>query len=93
MIPSGEADFLVVLAEDQVDNNRPRLREGGVLIAPDSIDADALPNRRSGNVAILGALSRHLEIDTAVWQEAIRRNLKPKLHEDNFRAFQLGRED
>ena len=93
MIPSGEADFLVVLAEDQVDNNRPRLREGGVLIAPDCIDADALPNRRSGNVAILGALSRHLEIDTAVWQEAIRRNLKPKLHEDNFRAFQLGRRD
>ena len=92
MIPSGEADFLVVLAEDQVDNNRPRLREGGVLITPDSIDADALPNRRSGNVAILGALSRHLEIDTAVWQEAIRRNLKPKLHEDNFRAFQIGRE-
>lgn len=92
MIPSGEADFLVVLAEDQTENNRPRLREGGVLIAPDCINPDALPNRRSGNVAILGALSRHLEIDTAVWQEAIRRNLKPKLHEDNFRAFQIGRE-
>ncbi len=92
MIPSGEADFLVVLAEDQAENNRPRLREGGVLIAPDCINPDTLPNRRSGNVAILGALSRHLEIDTAVWQEAIRRNLKPKLHEDNFRAFQLGRE-
>ncbi|NLF08624.1 MAG: hypothetical protein GX594_11700, partial [Pirellulaceae bacterium] len=27
MIPSGEADLLVVLAEDQVENNRPRLRE------------------------------------------------------------------
>jgi len=92
MIPSGEADFLVVLAEDQVDNNRPRLREGGVLIAPESIDADALPNRRSANVAILGALSRHIEIDPAAWREAIRKNLKPKLHEDNFRAFQIGRD-
>ena len=25
MVPPGEADFLVVLAEDQVENNRPRL--------------------------------------------------------------------
>ena len=92
MIPPGEADFLVVLADDQVENNRPRLREGGVLIAPDSINAEALPNRRSGNVAILGALSRHLEITPEVWREAIRRNLKPKLHEDNFRAFEIGRD-
>ncbi|MBN1393933.1 MAG: 2-oxoacid:acceptor oxidoreductase family protein [Pirellulales bacterium] len=92
MIPAGEADVLVVLADDQVENNRPRLREGGVLIAPDCIDADALPNRRSGNVAILGALSKHLEIEPEVWKEAIRRNLKPKLHEDNFRAFEIGRD-
>ncbi len=92
MIPPGEADFLVVLADDQVENNRPRLREGGVLIEPQSIDADVLPNRRSGNVAILGALSRHLEIAPEVWREAIRRNLKPKLHEDNFRAFEIGRD-
>ena len=33
MVPPAEADFLVVLAEDQIDNNRPRLREGGVLVA------------------------------------------------------------
>ena len=60
MVPPGEADFLLVLADDQVDNNRPRLREGGVLIAPQDIQQASLPNRRSANVALLGVLSRHL---------------------------------
>ena len=91
MIPAAEADYLVVLAEDQVENNRPRLREGGVLISTDGIKIDELPNKRSGNVAILGALSKHLPIEPAVWKEAIRRNLKPKLHEANFAAFDIGR--
>jgi Pyruvate/2-oxoacid:ferredoxin oxidoreductase gamma subunit len=92
MVPPGEADLLLVLAEDQVENNRPRLREGGVLIAPEAIDPAALPNRRSANVALLGILSRHLPIDAAVWLEAIRRNLKPELYEVNRRAFEIGRE-
>ena len=43
MVPPAEADFLVVLAEDQIDNNRPRLREGGVLIAPEDIKPNRCP--------------------------------------------------
>ena len=62
MVPPGEADFLVVLAPDQVEVNRGQLRPGGVLIAPDLVDPAKLSNRKSFNVALLGALSRHLEI-------------------------------
>jgi indolepyruvate ferredoxin oxidoreductase alpha subunit len=91
MVPPGEADFLLVLADDQVDNNRPRLRAGGVLIEPAVIDAAGLPNRRSANVALLGVLSRHLPIDLAVWQAALRKSIKPELYEVNRRAFELGR--
>ncbi len=91
MVPPGEADFLLVLAEDQVENNRPRLREGGVLVVPGAIDPAQLPNRRSVNVALLGVLSRHLNIDVAAWQEAIRRHLKPELYEINCQAFEFGR--
>jgi indolepyruvate ferredoxin oxidoreductase alpha subunit len=91
MVPPGEADFLVVLAEDQVDNNRPRLRESGVLIAPAAIRSAPLPDHRSANVALLGVLSRHLDIDPAIWREAIRKHLKPELYEVNCRAFDLGR--
>jgi indolepyruvate ferredoxin oxidoreductase alpha subunit len=91
MVPPGEADFLLVLADDQVENNRLRLRQEGMLITPAEIAQLALPNRRSANVALLGVLSRHLAIDVEAWLEAIRRNLKPELYELNRQAFALGR--
>jgi indolepyruvate ferredoxin oxidoreductase, beta subunit len=91
MVPPGEADFLLVLAEDQVDNSRQCLRQDGVLLVPGAVDAAALPHRRTLNVALLGALSRHLELAVPHWQEAIRKHLKPEHFEMNFRAFQIGR--
>jgi indolepyruvate ferredoxin oxidoreductase alpha subunit len=91
MVPPGEADFLVVLAEDQVDNNRPRLRPGGRLIAPLAIDPDVLPQRRTMNLALLGVLSRHLAIDPAHWHQAIRKHLKAEFHDINLQAFEIGR--
>jgi indolepyruvate ferredoxin oxidoreductase beta subunit len=91
MVPPGEADFLVVLAPDQVDVNRGQLRTGGVLIAPELIDAAKLANRKSFNVALLGALSMHLEISEAKWREAIQACLPEKLHAANQQAFETGR--
>ena len=92
MVPRGEADFLVVLAADQVEMNRPMLRDGGVLIGPDFVDEATLPNRRSLNVALLGALSHHLDIPEALWLEAVRAALPDRLHEVNRKAFRIGRE-
>jgi indolepyruvate ferredoxin oxidoreductase beta subunit len=91
MVPPGEADYLVVLAPDQVEVNRPVLRAGGLLIAPDLIGENVLPNRRSLNVALLGALSRHLEIGESHWLDALRAHLPEKLHEANLAAFAIGR--
>ncbi len=92
MIPPGEADFLVVLAPSEVEVTRPLLREGGTLIPPDLVDEATLPNRRSLNVALLGALSRHLDLPEALWWEAIRAALPERLHEVNEKAFRIGRE-
>jgi len=72
MVPTGEADFLVVAAADQVEVNRHQLRSGGVLITPEMIDATKLTNKKSGNVALLGVLSKHLDIAESVWLDAIR---------------------
>lgn len=91
LVTPGEADFLVVLAEDQVENNRTLLRAGGLLIAPDAVDRASLPSRRSLNVALLGVLSRHLEIEPAVWDAALRKHLKPAAYEENRLAFEIGR--
>jgi indolepyruvate ferredoxin oxidoreductase beta subunit len=92
MIPPGEADFLVVLAPSEVEVTRPLLRKDGVLIPPDFVEEKSLPNRRSLNVALLGALSRHLDLPEALWLDALRAALPPQLHAVNERAFQLGRE-
>ena len=92
MVPEGEADYLIVLARDQVEINQKALKPGGVMISPDSIDETALTNKRSLNVALLGALSAHLEIADQVWLDAIRDNLAERLYEVNIQAFTLGRE-
>jgi len=91
MVPPGEADFLVVLAPDQVEINRPQLRADGLLISPDAIDENTLPNRRSANIALLGVLSKHLEIGEEHWLAAIKAGLPEKLHEANLAAFAIGR--
>ncbi len=92
MIPTGEADYLLVLAPSEVEVTRPLLRQGGVLIPPDLVDEATLPNRRSLNVALLGALSRHLEFPEALWLEAVRAALPERLHDVNEKAFRIGRQ-
>jgi indolepyruvate ferredoxin oxidoreductase beta subunit len=91
MVPRGEADFLIVLAPSEVEVARPLLRKGGVLLAPDLIPDAELPNKRSLNVALLGALSHYLDIPPEVLLESVRAALPEKLHAVNERAFETGR--
>ncbi len=91
MVPSDEADFLVVLESSQVEVARAALRPNGVLIEPQRFDATRLANKRSLNVALLGILSRHLEFSVPAWHKAILANLEEKLHEVNLAAFAAGR--
>ena len=92
MVPRGEADFLLVLDPDQAEVNRPLLREGGLLLGPDFVDEKTLPNKKSLNVALLGALSQHLDIPEDAWLAAVRAALPERLHDVNERAFRAGRE-
>src|SRR5512146_2543751 len=57
MVPPGDADFLLVLEPTQVEPHRFYLRPNGTLITPEAVDSARLPNRKSLNVALLGALS------------------------------------
>lgn len=91
MVPTGEADYLVILNETQVDNNKYMLRESGVVITPDSIDQNLLSNKKSLNVALLGVLSKHLSIPEPSWLTAIQTCLPEKIYEVNLEAFKLGR--
>jgi indolepyruvate ferredoxin oxidoreductase beta subunit len=91
MVPEGEADFLIVIAPDQIPVNAAALAAGGVLIEPSQIDESSLPNKKSINVALLGVLSRHLQFSIEQWTAGIKRNLAEKLHEANLVAFSIGR--
>lgn len=90
MIPEGEADYLVIIDATQVEVNIRSLKEGGVLITPDMIDATKLSNKKAINIALLGLLSTYLDIENSVWIEAIKAEMPAKIHEVNIAAFALG---
>ena len=91
MIPAGEADYLVVVSPDQVDNNLPCLKLEGILIRPEMIDENQLKNKKALNVALLGALSVHLPIPEEIWLDAIRESFPASFYAANEQAFRLGR--
>jgi indolepyruvate ferredoxin oxidoreductase, beta subunit len=91
MVPADTADFLVVLTASQIEVARPVLRPDGVLIAPDLIDESRLANRKSLNVALLGALAARLNFSDNLWHAAITLRLPEKLHAANLQAFAIGR--
>ncbi len=91
MVPAGEADFLVVLAASQIEVARPALKADGILIHPGLVDETRLANKRSLNVALLGALARHLNLAENLWHAAIKAALPEKLHAANLQAFAIGK--
>ncbi|MGO8697146.1 MAG: 2-oxoacid:acceptor oxidoreductase family protein [Limisphaerales bacterium] len=91
MVPAGEADFLLVLEPTQVEPNRHLLRAKGATIDPAAVDASRLPNKKTLNVALLGALSAHLTMTEEEWLEAVNAAFEPKFFEGNRQAFLLGR--
>jgi indolepyruvate ferredoxin oxidoreductase, beta subunit len=91
MVPGGEADFLLVLEPTQVEPNRHMLRSDGVLITPDAVNLGELPNRKTLNVALLGALSAHLPMAEDQWLGALREGFAENFFEGNRKAFLIGR--
>lgn len=91
MVPEGEADFLLVLAPDQVDINRHVLRACGVLLEPSLLKEVPLANPKTMNVALVGALSALLPFEAGIWDAALDATLDPKIRSANDAAFANGR--
>jgi indolepyruvate ferredoxin oxidoreductase beta subunit len=91
MVPPGEADFLLVLEPTQVEPNLYVLKPDGRLIRPEAVEAGKLANKKSLNVALLGALSVHLPLPEKAWLEALREAFPPDFFESNQQAFLAGR--
>lgn len=54
--------------------------------------AAAAGNRRSGNVVLVGALSKRLALSDDAWQMALEASVPPKILDLNRHTFRLGRE-
>jgi indolepyruvate ferredoxin oxidoreductase, beta subunit len=91
MTPAGQADFLIVVSEDQVENNKPSLKPNGLLLTPSMIDEKELGNKKFLNIALLGALSTKLPFPPELWIASLEEALPPISHDSNKKAFDLGR--
>ena len=56
------------------------------------IDESKINNKKTLNIAFLGALSKHLDVDPEKLLAVALRYLPEKVHEVNRAAFQIGRE-
>lgn len=87
-----EADYVVVLEENEGKRAVPRLRAGTgkmVEVPPDTLAA--LPDPRSRNMAALGRLSAFLDIEEPAWLDAIKACMPATSVETNVQAFKTGR--
>ncbi len=62
-----------------------------VTLAPGVEMAQELGNARANNIVILGAVSRLLDVDAAVWQDVIAARVPARYRDLNLRAFERGR--
>jgi indolepyruvate ferredoxin oxidoreductase beta subunit len=84
-VSSGVASY----PEDVLEQLRERTSR---VVAVDGIGiAQEVGNPRVVNVALLGALSKHLKIEENIWRETISARVPPKTVEVNLKAFEAGR--
>ena len=90
MIPDGKIDFLLSLAPEWSDTHIQSLAPDGVVFSANSIDTSKLRNAKAINVAVLGMLSKKLDIPREKWLEVLKKFFPQKLHDANESAFILG---
>lgn len=88
MVPRGEAQWMVLMQDDQRAPNAPLLAPDGVVLTPADLP-DALRDKakKGLNVALMGLLSARLDLTEAQWVAALDEVLAPKLREANRALF------
>ena len=63
---------------------------GAIMIDSSAIAAE-VGNPKATNIVLMGALSRDLDFDAALWEDVIAKRVPPKTIESNLAAFRAGR--
>ncbi|MGI6495446.1 MAG: indolepyruvate oxidoreductase subunit beta [Kiritimatiellia bacterium] len=90
--PAASADVVLSMDASQDAAAGPLLRPGGTLLTPAVLEGVSLPSPKTAAVAMLGALSRRLDLPEETWTDAIAAILPAKLLAMNLEAFALGRD-
>lgn len=85
------ADILLSFHPNETRRYKHLIKEKAQIIQLSDEDKAKIPNPRSLNVFGLGRLSKLMDIEEGLWIEGIKALVKPKLHEVNLKAFELGR--
>jgi indolepyruvate ferredoxin oxidoreductase beta subunit len=91
MVPLKQADLVLSFHPNETKRYGHYLKDDAKVIQLSDEIRDSLPNPRSLNMYGIGIMSNLLDIDADSWKESIQKFLKPKLHEANLEAFEMGR--
>lgn len=90
MVPLKSADLLLSFDDNETKRYKHFLKDNAQIIQLNHSDRTKLANPRSLNIYGLGLVSKKMDIDKATWEQSIKKFLKPKLHADNLKAFEIG---
>ena len=90
--PAASADVVLSMDPSQEPAaEQLRRADGGVILSPSALEGLQLPSPKTATVAMLGALSRHLEIPEDAWKAALAAVFPEKILGMNLEAFAIGR--
>lgn len=90
MIPDGETDYLLLMADDQADVFGHDLRMGAEIISSVIFGPSGFPHKKSLNIAMLGALSAKLDFHHKIWLDVLEKIFGKEVVDINISAFNLG---
>jgi len=91
MIPRNKIDYFLSMMPEWSDVHIPEVMDGGIVIKSDDIDITKLSNAKAINIAMLGILSKYLDIPAENFLTVLRKLFPEKFHKSNEEAFVLGR--
>ncbi len=93
LAPSGSIDFLIAFDRAEGEKYAHELAASGRSLSADEALLARLTDSRSANIALLGRLSKMLDIPPEIWEKAISEEIPGKYLEMNVGAFRAGRAD
>ncbi len=92
LIKRGKADFILTLKNSEIDRVKDFLSKDGKIISIPEGLLDKLENKKTLNIAMIGILSKYLNISSKIWEKVIKETVPSKFQQLNLKAFKVGKE-